>query len=152
MIMDIGCAEGCCAIGLTMRISGATVYAFDTNAEATALYRAMAERNGVSSRVVTDEFCSPETRASLDLGSRALIVCDCEGFDGTLFTKQTVGILADHDALVKLPDFLDSEWSSSIRDVLSETHDIHAVKSVDNLEKARTYVYAELERFTHPQR
>ncbi len=54
--------------------------------------------------------------------------------------------------LVKLHDFLDSEWSSSIRDVLSETHDIHAVKSVDNLEKARTYVYAELERFTHPQR
>jgi hypothetical protein len=60
--------------------------------------------------------------------------------------------LADHDALVKLHDFLDSEWSSSIRDVFRETHDIHAVKSVDNLEKARTYVYAELERFTHPQR
>ena len=146
-IVDIGCAEGYYAIGLAMRISGATVYAFDTDAEATALCRAMAELNGVSSRVITGEFCSPETLASLDLGSRALIVCDCEGFEGTLFTKQTVGALADHDVLVELHDFLDIELSSSIREVFSESHDIHAVKSVDDLEKAHTYVYAELDGF-----
>ena len=53
-----------------MRISSATVYAFDSNTEAISLCRAMAELNGVSSRVVTGEFCSPETLASLDLGSR----------------------------------------------------------------------------------
>ena len=146
-IVDIGCAEGYYAIGLAMRISGATVYAFDTDTEAIALCRAMAELNGVSSRVVTGEFCSSETLASLDLGSRALIVCDCEGFEGTLFTRQTVGALADHDVLVELHDFLDIELSSSIREVFSETHDIHAVKSVDDLEKAHTDVYGELEGF-----
>jgi len=146
-IVDIGCAEGYYAIGLAMRIRGATVYAFDTHAEAIARCRAMAELNGVSSRVVTGEFCSPETLASLDLGSRALIVCDCEGFEGKLFTRQTVGALADHDVLVELHDFLDIELSSSIREVFSETHDIHAVKSVDDLEKAHTYVYEELEGF-----
>lgn len=146
-IVDIGCAEGYYAIGLAMRISGATVYAFDTHTEAIALCRAMAELNGVSSRVVTGEFCSSETLASLDLGSRALIVCDCEGFEGTLFTRQTVGAFANHDVLVELHDFLDIELSSSIREVFSETHDIHAVKSVDDLEKAHTYVYGELEGF-----
>ena len=31
-------------------------------------------------------------------------------------------------------------------------HKISDRSSVDNLEKARTYVYAELERPTHPQR
>ena len=146
-IVDVGCAEGYYAIGLAMRISGATVYAFDTDTKAIALCRAMAELNGVSSRVVTGSFCSPETLASLDLGSRALIVCDCEGFEGTLFTRQTVGALADHDVLVELHDFLDIELSSSIREVFSETHDIHAVKSVDDLEKAHTYAYEELEGF-----
>jgi len=146
-IVDVGCAEGYYAIGLAMRISSARVYAFDTDTEAISLCRAMAELNGVSGRLVTGEFCSPETLASLDLGSRALIVSDCEGFEGKLFTRQTVGGLADHDVLVELHDFLDIELSSSIREVFAETHEIHAVKSVDDLEKARTYVYGELEGF-----
>lgn len=146
-IVDIGCAEGYYAIGLAMRISGARVYAFDTDTEAIKLCRAMAELNGVSSRLVTGAFCSPNTLASLDIGSRALIVSDCEGFEGTLFTRQTVGRLAQHDVLVELHDFLDIELSSSIREVFSETHDIHAVKSVDDIEKARTYEYEELDGF-----
>ena len=63
-----------------------------------------------------------------------------------MFTRQTVGALADHDVLVELHDFLDIKLSS-IREVFSETHDIRAVKSVDDLEKAHTYVYGELEGF-----
>jgi precorrin-6B methylase 2 len=146
-IVDVGCAEGYYAIGLAMRISNATVYAFDTNIEAIVLCRAMAELNGVSDRLVTGEFCSPETLASLDLGSRALIVSDCEGYEGKLFTRPTVEALANHDVLVEVHDFLDIELSSSLREVFSETHEIHAVKSVDDVEKARTYVYEELEGF-----
>jgi hypothetical protein len=49
--------------------------------------------------------------------------------------------------LVEVRDFLDIELSSSLREVFSETHEIHAVKSVDDVEKARTYVYEELEGF-----
>lgn len=36
-IVDIGCAEGYSTIGLAMRISGATVSAFDTHTGATPL-------------------------------------------------------------------------------------------------------------------
>jgi len=49
--------------------------------------------------------------------------------------------------LVELHDFLNIELSSSIREIFSETHEIHAVKSVDDLEKAHTYAYEELEGF-----
>jgi hypothetical protein len=85
-IVDVGCAEGYYAIGLGMRLSNASVMAFDTNEEAIALCNEMARLNNVSSRLITGGFCSDLLLSRLPLGDRSLIICDCEGYELTLFT------------------------------------------------------------------
>lgn len=47
--------------------------------------------------------------------------------------------------LVEIHDYLDIETSAVIRRRFEPTHDIAAIRSIDDIEKARTYRYRELE-------
>ena len=146
-VIDIGCAEGYYAVGLAMRIPSARVYAYDIDPKALASCRAMADLNGVGDRVVTADHADAVTLKSLDLHERALVVCDCEGYERVLFTPEVVTHLAHHDLLIELHDFIIPNLSADIRSRFERTHEIGVIRSTDDMDKARTYSYEELDGY-----
>jgi precorrin-6B methylase 2 len=143
-IIDIGCAEGYYAVGMAMRIPTARVFAFDTNADAIVLCERMAQINNVAERLVTGSFCDTETLKSIPYTTKALIISDCEGYEKHLFTEEIVPILASHDLLIEVHDFIDIEISSMIRRRFEKTHFATSIQSIDDIMKAHSYDYMEL--------
>jgi hypothetical protein len=143
-IVDIGCAEGYYAVGLAMRQEKAKIYAFDTDPDAIQLCCDMAALNAVSDRLVTGTFCDTATLTSLPLTDKALIISDCEGYEKQLFTTDAARQLAKHDLLIEVHDLLDISISSHLTNVFEATHRIERYSSIDDLQKAVTYNYPEL--------
>ena len=143
-IVDIGCAEGYYAVGLARQIPTAKVYAYDNNAVAIALCRQAAELNGVGDRVITGEFCDSETLINLPLSSRALIFCDCEGYEKALFTPAVAQRLAKHDVLVEIHDGVDLTISSHIKGLFEATHEIVSIPVMTDIQRTYSYDYPEL--------
>lgn len=151
-ILDIGCAEGYYAVGLSMRIPSAKVFAYDTNQEAIRLCRKMAELNGVADRVVTRSFCDADTLGSFPFSGSGLVISDCEGYESRLFTDAVVRHLARHDVVIEVHDFIDIGLSSLIRERFARTHAITMIESVDDIKKAQSYVVDELDGYDLPAR
>lgn len=147
-IVDIGCAEGYYAIGLALRLPHAQVYAFDTNSTAREICAEMARLNGVASRLHIEDFCNEEALRSIPLGDRALIISDCEGYEGSLFNRELAEFLVKHDVIIETHDLYDIDISVKMRDAFAKTHYIRSIKSVDDIEKAHTYYYRALEPYS----
>src|SRR5262249_676672 len=143
-IIDVGCAEGYYAVGLALRIPSAVIYAFDTDQGALTLCERMARLNGVESRLITRSFCSPHPLPSIPLTGRGLIICDCEGYEKELFGPETPRRLEGCDLLIEIHDFVDINISSVLRNRFEPTHDIEVVQSLDDIQKAKTYDYPEI--------
>jgi precorrin-6B methylase 2 len=137
-IVDVGCAEGYYAIGFAMRLPHAEVHAFDTDSNARQLCAEMARLNGVADRVHIGDFCNEEVLRSTPLRVRALIISDCEGYEGSLFNRQLAEFLVEHDVIIETHDFIDIELSARMRGAFAKTHRIRSIKSVDDIEKAHT--------------
>ncbi len=146
-IVDIGCAEGYYAVGLALTIPRARVFAFDTDEKALRLCRRMADLNGVSDRVITGGLCDSETLKSLPITRRSLVICDCEGYEKSLFSADVVEHLRNQDLLVEVHDFIDIDISSRLKEVFRATHDIRVIESIDDIKKAQTYEFEELKPF-----
>ena len=146
-IIDIGCAEGYYAVGLARRIRSAKIYAYDINPIAIRLCKEMAQRNQVSDRVFTGTHCDAHTLAQLPT-ERALILCDCEGCEKNIFTPELISQLARHDLLVEIHDYVHIETSALLRYRFQTTHSILAIPSLDDIAKARAYVYPELNGYS----
>jgi hypothetical protein len=140
-VVDIGCAEGYYAIGLARMLPNVQVYAYDTDPDARRLCAEMASANGVADRVHVGGFCSAEALRDIPLGSHALIISDCEGYELSLFTPETAAALADHDLLIEVHDFIHLGLSSKLRPILEHAHNVRSIKSIDDVEKASTYAY-----------
>jgi hypothetical protein len=143
-IVDVGCAEGYYAIGFAMRRQDALVFAYDTNPHALELCREMALLNRVVDRVITGSSLSGETLQSLPLGSRALIISDCEGYEKELFRGEVVLSIAAHDVLIEVHDRFDGTISEMLIDRFRPTHEIEIFRSMDDWRKAKLYNYEEL--------
>jgi hypothetical protein len=146
-VVDIGCAEGYYAVGLGLRVAHADIYAFDISPHARKLCGDMARLNGLDARVRIGGFCDEAALRSIPLGGKALIVSDCQGYEGVLFTSAVAELLARHDIIVETHDFIDIDISSRLRDVFVGTHQVRSIKSTDDIEKAHTYRYSQLDRY-----
>ena len=147
-IVDIGCAEGYYAVGLAMNLPQADIYAYDANEEAASMTRTMAELNSIEpERFHIGGYCSTETLISLPYRRRALIICDCEGCEKSLFQPDTPAKLAMHDLLIETHDVIDIEISAYLESIFEETHNIDRILSVDDIQKAKYNNYPELESY-----
>jgi precorrin-6B methylase 2 len=146
-VVDIGCAEGYYAVGMARRLPRATVYAFDTNPHARRLCGRVVKLNGLEDRVRIGGSCDAAVLSSLPLGEKALIISDCEGYEKLLFDRNMAALLAKHDLIVEVHDFLDIETSSKLREAFLETHHIQSIKSIDDIQKAHTYQYPRLDKY-----
>lgn len=145
--VDVGCAEGYYAIGFALREPGAEVYAYDLNPHAQHACAEMAKMNEIAGRVHINGMCNREVLRSIPLGERSLILSDCEGYEATLFTREIAEFLAKHDLIIETHDAVEIETSAKVRAAFAETHDIRSIRSVDDIEKAHRYHYAELDSF-----
>ena len=143
-VVDVGCADGYFAVGLAMRMPAVIVYAYDTNPTALEVCVANAAVNGVADRVRTASFCDADVLRNLDLGDRAFILCDCEGFEKELFPQAIISLLANHDLLIELHDFIDISIRDTLRERFRNTHDAVLVNSVDDNLKGDIFDYPEL--------
>jgi hypothetical protein len=128
-IVDIGCAEGYYAVGLARMLPGTLVHAYDPVSIARELCRRMGESNGVIDRLRLGEFCDAEELMRLDM-HRALIWCDCEGYERKLFNRALASRLADHDVLIEVHEFIYPSLPQELRQIFSGTHDIEVIRSV----------------------
>lgn len=147
-IVDIGCAEGFYAVGLARRYPSANIHAFDVDGGARTLCRQMAEENEVIDRFAIGSFCSPEWLRDTELGDRALIFSDCEGFEDTLFTHETAPALSRHDILIECHDKDRPGVSKAIRKAFEPTHDIVEIPSIPDYEKAQMLDLPEFKDYT----
>lgn len=147
-IVDVGCAEGYYAIGLTIRIDKANSFAYDTNEQAIYLCREMAKLNNVSDRLITGNYCDANTLRSIPIREKAIIISDCEAYEKDLFTDEIVTCLAHHDFLIESHDFIDIEISAIIRQRFQRTHRINTIQSVDDAVKPHLYDYEELRPYS----
>ena len=147
-VVNIGCAEGYYAVGLARLFPQAMVYAFDIDEEARSLCQKMADINKVQSRVVIGEKCDPQTLQELPLDRNTLIVCDCEGYEKELFSREVIPRLADCRLLVEVHDIIDITISSELSSRFERTHKIEIIESIDDIKKARLYRYPELNGYS----
>lgn len=155
LLVDVGSAEGYYAVGLARLMPNVRVRAFDTDVPAVAFCREMAVVNGVADRVTVGGFCDFETlTAAVGGQSRALIISDCEGYEIRLFRPGAGEALRRHDLIIEAHDYVDITVSPKMWEVFGSTHDVEVVRSLDDLDKVRTYhtVYPELEQFDLPTR
>ena len=146
-IVDVGCAEGYYAVGLAMRIPTAKVFAYDINSDAIYLCKQMAQLNNVGDRLITGLFCDGNTLKSIPYTKKALIISDCEGYEKYLFTEESVSVLASHDLLIEIHDYIDIEISAVLRRRFEDTHSITTIQSIDDITKTHTYNYSELREY-----
>lgn len=146
-IVDIGCAEGYYAVGFGLRCATSHVYAFDVDFRARKLCAQLAELNGLNDRMHIGGFCDTTVLKAIPLGRRSLIVSDCEGYEGTLFTPEIAALLWQHDFIIETHDFIDLHISLKLRKAFQETHEIRSIKSTDDIEKAHTYRYEQMEHY-----
>ncbi len=143
-IFDIGCAEGYYAVGLARIFKKAEVYAYDTDEKARRLCAEMACLNAVDSRIHITSECTAKDIGQLPVRQRGLLISDCEGYEKFLFTRSNVRHLKKCDCIIEVHDAIDITISEHLRSIFSKTHSIVSIKSIDDIEKARTYQYKEL--------
>ena len=143
-VVDVGCADGYYAVGLAMRMPGVIVYAYDIDPSVREICVANAELNGVSDRVRIAPYCDSEELRRLNLGERAFILADCEGFEMTLFPPDIVSHMVNHDLLIEVHDFIDITIRDTLRERFSATHDATLVDSVDDYLKGDVFNFPQL--------
>ncbi len=123
LIVDIGSAEGYYAVGLARRLPQARILARDDNPKAQALCRTLAAANGVADRV---EIGGRFEHADFDLctRSRAVVICDIEGFEDGLLDPLAAPGLCHCDILVEVHDSMKPGLSDRITKRFAATHTI----------------------------
>jgi Methyltransferase small domain len=142
-IINIGCGEGYYAVGLGLRNSKAKMYAFDLDSTARNLCEQMAKLNRISDHIIIDSICTPQMLENFQFTGSGLIVCDCEGYESELFSESNLPTLSNCDILIETHDFIDINISSRLSKLFSKTHTIKVIKSLDDIEKAKTYSFPE---------
>ena len=102
--------------------------------------------------VETRGLCDRQTLLNLDLGERALIFCDCEGYENHLFDPGIAQQLRQHDFLIETHDCIKIETTQTMMAIFSATHECKLIESKDDILKAYSYDYPQLKEFTMRER
>jgi hypothetical protein len=125
-VVDVGCAEGFYAVGLSLAIPNAVVHAYDLDPASREACARLAAHNGVGTRIRIGGACTPETLATMpDAG--VVLLADCEGYERELLDPAAAPVLRGWPIVVELHEFLDPQIAETIRDRFTPTHDVELV-------------------------
>ncbi len=130
-VVNVGCAEGFYAVGLSRLFPEAITYAFDIDPASQQICGMSARANGVERRVLVGGFCSPAELIRLhSLHKRMLCVVDCEGFELDLLDQPAIAnALRQSDVIVECHDFLRHGVTEILSQRFAETHHVKSVAS-----------------------
>lgn len=134
-IVDVGFAEGYYLVGLAKWFPSARIWGFDINPDAHRLCLALAHANAIpESRMRLFHEASDQAVAHA-LGTRPLVVCDCEGFEASLFDASRIYRWGKSDLIIECHDFIVPGVTDAIVVALSPTHKVERIRSVDTSSK-----------------
>jgi hypothetical protein len=129
MVINIGCAEGFYAVGLSRRMPDAVVHAFDSDADAREACIRNARQNGAEFPVKVEGHCNHARLESLlSNPRRAFVIVDCEGCERELLNPQLVPSLRHADVLVECHDFLGRGTTEELQRRFAATHAIQMIR------------------------
>ncbi len=101
LLIDVGCAEGYYAVGMSLRMPDSTIWARDDNPKAQAVCATLAAANGVADRVRIGGLL---THADLAVCAEqpTAIICDIEGAEEQLLDPVAAAGLQHADILVEV--------------------------------------------------
>lgn len=144
-IIDVGCAEGYYAVGVAKFSDNPKIFAFDTNPAAQGLCAEMAILNNVRDKIIIGSTLTPEMLKNFNFTKRGLIICDCEGYEDTLFNISNISNLKNCDLIIETHDCNNIEISTNLKELLGKSHNIQSIYSIDDIQKALTYKYPQLD-------
>jgi hypothetical protein len=119
-ILDVGAKFGYYAVGLSRRMPGVPVLAFDTDWWARAATREMLAANKTPD-VRAESYCSPRW-LDRNLLPGSFILSDCEGYEGELFRRASAPALGSATLLVELHDNIVPGVGNAVREQFGRTH------------------------------
>lgn len=127
-VINVGCAEGYYAVGLTRLFPGAVTRAFDISQTAQDICHRNAALNQVQERLIVGGLCTQETlREILTTSGRTVIVCDCEGGELELLNPAVLPDLCRCDILVECHDFVNRSISPTLLERFKVSHRIDVI-------------------------
>jgi hypothetical protein len=120
-VVNVGCAEGYYAIGLALRMPGATIHAYDINPGARTMCGRTAERNGVAGRMRIAELFKSTTFRDF-AGRRSLFLIDIEGNEVGLLEGAPDADLAGFDFIIECHDAAPGKISRPLLERFQRTH------------------------------
>lgn len=142
-ILNVGCGEGYYAVGLARKFPNSRVFAYDIDPHALHLCQQMVDLNKVTGRVFLKSQMGASDLKRFKFTGTGLIVCDCEGFEMRLFNACNLVNLKQCHLLIEIHDYIDINISSILSKLFLTTHTCRVIKSLDDIEKAKTYDYEE---------
>lgn len=138
-ILNIGCAEGFYAVGLAIKFPQAKVFAFDVDETTLGFCKRMAEENSVSERVILNGICDETTLKNFYFSGRALIICDCEGYEKSLFTADNLPNLTNCDFIIELHPMYCRDIRNYLTNLFQYSHKVSFITSYDDKRKLFDY-------------
>jgi hypothetical protein len=126
-IVDVGCAEGYYAVGLSKAIPNAQVFAFDTDPWARMVCKALAEANQRLESIHIEGFCNQEWLRR-NAVPEMLIISDCEGYEAKLFQGDSLDWLSAVDLIIEIHDMPPSDDHWLVKR-FRKSHDVKIIHS-----------------------
>lgn len=124
-ILDVGAKFGYYAVGLARRFPDSRVVAFDTDPWARKALREMVAANGVKN-VAIRGYCDPNWLIR-HLEPGALILSDCEGYEGALFCGAPIAGLGSATMIIETHEVFVPGTNARLRSVLGPAHRIEEI-------------------------
>ena len=126
-VVDVGSKFGYYAVGLARRLPESKVIAFDTDWWARDALTEMIAANRVVNVEVRD-YCDPAWLAD-HLEPGALIVSDCEGYEGALFDTRPIPNLDTAALLIETHDAPGVDLTAQLAGQFAGSHDVRTIAS-----------------------
>ncbi len=121
-VLNIGSAEGYYAVGLARRLPAARIGAFDADPKAQKACQALAQKNGVATRIEVGGTFAAQDFAKY-AGEKTLVFCDIEGAELELLDPAASPALAGMDLIVECHDCFNPEISPTLMKRFAPTHE-----------------------------
>jgi lipopolysaccharide biosynthesis glycosyltransferase len=141
LIIDIGSAEGYYLIGFALQFPKAELIGVDTDNSAIEFCKQMIVANNIPNRIkLINNIDHSFFENKKLLSSKALIFCDCEGYENKLFSIFNMPNLKNVDILVEIHDFIDKTIGDKIFSIFYKSHDIKIFNSESDNQRIQEFI------------